>query len=277
MSVRRTAGSAAVAALMLATLLTGPVVDAATRRAGPFHYVTKSEELPEDGAVHQISVPCPDGTQFTGAGASLPTGLSATLNYIGRSKGEAAVAVVTAEPNPQNKKVKVTAVCAKEMNVTLDFDFYSVPPMSLSNTHAASCGGNTLVGGGGGDSDGETVPHENYPSSSSEWTITTNNATNATQSGLIVVTCIPAGSRPVELVEATANLSAGDKVQAKCPKGTRVSAGGFELGPDIRASAPYDGKDADKAPDDGWRIIAQDGTGGGSATVHAVCVGKPSD
>ncbi len=44
-------------------------------------------------------------------------------------------------------------------------------------------------------------------------------------------------------------------LKAKCPAGTRVLGGGFSRYPeDLLASAPFDSKDADDAPDDGWRV-----------------------
>jgi hypothetical protein len=47
-------------------------------------------------------------------------------------------------------------------------------------------------------------------------------------------------------------------VRAACPDGFRVTGGGVHaVNPLVSASAPYDGRDADAHPDDGWKATAK--------------------
>jgi len=46
-------------------------------------------------------------------------------------------------------------------------------------------------------------------------------------------------------------------VRAPCPQGFRVTGGGIQSSnPLVSANRPYDGKDEDKKPDDGWKVTA---------------------
>lgn len=91
-----------------------------------------------------------------------------------------------------------------------------------------------------------------------------------------------AGIEPPSLVYrgASAPLKAGaigKSVVAKCPKGTRVIGGGAQVLDDSGASRlvgshPFDGRDADRKPDDGWRAVATNLTPVGThLNVWAVC------
>jgi hypothetical protein len=63
-------------------------------------------------------------------------------------------------------------------------------------------------------------------------------------------------------------------VKVPCPDGTRVSGGGGRVDPGlaIRGSYPYDGRDRNSRPDDGWAIRAFAADGPGHAVARAICV-----
>jgi hypothetical protein len=76
----------------------------------------------------------------------------------------------------------------------------------------------------------------------------------------------------------SASLTPPDQgtITVGCPKHTRASGGGFDLGGGfghVAGTGPYDGADQDKAPDDGWQFAAVVGAGPQvQATAHAVCI-----
>jgi hypothetical protein len=84
---------------------------------------------------------------------------------------------------------------------------------------------------------------------------------------------------PMTYVERSAQAApdAQTAKTAKCPSGTHVTGGGaYTDGPtvddEVATSAPVDGKDLDKRPDDGW--LAEINTGAGAAReieAYAIC------
>jgi len=66
-------------------------------------------------------------------------------------------------------------------------------------------------------------------------------------------------------------------IEATCPAGTHAIGGGgddgrFGFDANIHTSAPYDGADAGRAPDDGWRLrSATTATGPGTIEVFVIC------
>jgi hypothetical protein len=62
-------------------------------------------------------------------------------------------------------------------------------------------------------------------------------------------------------------------VRAPCPNGFRAIGGGLEFGQGLAvATAPYDGRDPDKKPDDGWRARAVNGAPSqAELTAHVSC------
>lgn len=88
-----------------------------------------------------------------------------------------------------------------------------------------------------------------------------------------------AADDPVTYVERTVKVKPGAArvaTRVACPEGTSVVGGGVR-GPDYNAleivgSAPFDGKDGDRDPDDGWRGVAHNRFNDPSElTVHAIC------
>ena len=65
-------------------------------------------------------------------------------------------------------------------------------------------------------------------------------------------------------------------LQVACPKGTHVLSGGqiVDIDPGtavLVSSAPFDGADRDRAPDDGWRSSVKSFAPGATMTVTAIC------
>ena len=99
---------------------------------------------------------------------------------------------------------------------------------------------------------------------------------------LSVTSHADAGLQPPSLAYpgASALLKAGaigKSAVAKCPKGTRVIGGGAQIlddsgGSRLVGTHPFDGQDADRKPDDGWRGVATNATSEDThLNVWAVC------
>jgi hypothetical protein len=77
---------------------------------------------------------------------------------------------------------------------------------------------------------------------------------------------------------ASPNPFSTAKATARCPKSRHVTGGGALISGQILeayvlASYPIDGKDKDKAPDDGWRARAVNTDGSSKTlTAHAACL-----
>ncbi len=146
------------------------------------------------------------------------------------------------------------------------------------------CGGPSLyvTGGGVGTSagldDGYVVRSYPYPAPIGAWGATVHNA--GTHEGHMYVTaiCAPGDYSYISQTKVIGPLKQA-RAQARCPQNTHVVGGGANATGDLtqvhlNASYPRDLGDADDAPDDAWRVKADDlDPGTRTLTVHAVCKG----
>jgi hypothetical protein len=89
--------------------------------------------------------------------------------------------------------------------------------------------------------------------------------------------CLTQGVGPVNYASSPAGtVAVGDAFSEKatCPKGTAVAAGGSDVyRGTVSTSSPFDGSDAGRAPDDGWKVTGVNSeTSPTDLTVWAVCL-----
>ncbi len=91
---------------------------------------------------------------------------------------------------------------------------------------------------------------------------------------LVVIAASPAGAA-VQQVEVNDTFTGPGTVKAGCPAGMHVISGGMGTfngygGILLTGSYPYDGRDKDSAPDDGWKVDVTN-RGGLEVAVDALC------
>ena len=93
----------------------------------------------------------------------------------------------------------------------------------------------------------------------SEWRTSLVNLSGAAKDMSFFAICKESGMNGLKYVTAKRSLEPDQRrsVKAKCPDGYRVVGGGIFLpDPVVSATAPYDGRDNDSKPDDGWKATA---------------------
>lgn len=93
-------------------------------------------------------------------------------------------------------------------------------------------------------------------------------------SALAAIAAAPAGAA-VQQVEVNDTFSGPGTVKAECPAGQHVISGGMGTfngygGILLTGSYPYDGRDKDAAPDDGWKVDVTN-RGGLEVAAYALC------
>jgi hypothetical protein len=156
----------------------------------------------------------------------------------------------------------------------------------------AHCPAGTKVVGGGAEIGGnvaesrltDTKPYRDAESKSAGWGAGTWNDSGGSKSIGVIAVC---RQHKPAYRSNTAKVSVGHArtVGARCPRGTHVSGGGVVTtgtpaapatpdGSYVNSSFPFDGRDAGKAPDDGWRARAYNISNAPRAQINvfAVCV-----
>ena len=145
-------------------------------------------------------------------------------------------------------------------------------PEGDSQTLTAECPDGTKVAGLGGSfrsggAGGETIFNALYPTDGGDANTRADDAARmrgvaVSGPGNITVQAACTSEQPrVPEERVTLKEGAGKTVSVACPKGTHVTGGGGQMTGDpdyvrVHSTSPYDDGDADKRPDDGWRVRA---------------------
>jgi hypothetical protein len=266
-------GTRAGCTAVLFALLLVPQAAADTFDSGPVTYVTEDVNLLAGGA-NGVTAFCPADRNVSGGGAAIAgqTGESddadiSTLRPADTGDGgsipdDAWIADASNEDNIGHV-LTTTAICVKTSKADVSY------PESEGSVGAGNVSGGTFVSCLGGEITGsgldtnsaspdlvelEALEH----SFSGKEAIYTGVGSGYTKEGAGIDYTAFGLCTDAELkhrYESRVIFGPVTTLKAKCPKGTRVLGGGFSRYPtDLLASAPFDGKDGDDAPDDGWRV-----------------------
>ncbi len=151
---------------------------------------------------------------------------------------------------------------------------------SSERTGSTSCPGNRrLVGGGSFIATTGSFINSSYPGRGNTWQARIFDTVGGAGGMQTYAVCRNAGG--VKVYTARSRPIAAGAVRAvtvKCPGARHVIGGGGRISGAIAkahlaASQPIDSKDARSVPDDGWRVIVSNDTGGPKrATAYAICV-----
>jgi hypothetical protein len=285
------AGAIGIATLSLG-LSAGPAHAAKLGKSGGFTYMKESGLLQGTGATNStdVDVACPAGQEST-AGGSATTGPPATayLNTSGKV-GERQWYTEGWHASPAAAKVVGWAICTKKKDqVEQGSEPETVDPAPASGTEAAFCEEGSFLTGGGvravGDEDDFWInainPIDGPGDLDSEvddgfraWLHHREGGSTTMITDIVCMT----GIDPAYRVEFKDTDNEVVKVKATCP-GQRVVVGGGAYASGaasaahVSRSAPIDGDDEGKIPDDGWSVTYFNHT----ATSHeyrayAICV-----
>jgi hypothetical protein len=130
----------------------------------------------------------------------------------------------------------------------------------------AGCVDDGVVIGGGGEIEGlgtEGRMGSTYRSvggfSPNSWRTALRNLSGGAKDMSFFSICRESGKKGLKFVTVKKKFEPDQRrtVKAKCPDGYRVIGGGIHsVDPIVTATAPFDGKDDDSKPDDGWKATA---------------------
>ena len=277
-----------LAASVLATLIvvSQTPADAGVTSSGIFRYVSRSQVFPAVAGEGQRAADCPGDTTVTGMGGSLPRSVNGDLPFVGLADGDdqdgdpddATLAYARWTGATKRVTVKGVAVCT-----TLDSVVHVSANGSLASGGAiqvldVDCpGGTRSIGGGGGSLDPNVSLTGSFPSSATDWQISAQNLGGAATPFSVYGSCLPTTERTVSVEQTVIDVQDSTKpnIKVPCPAGSKVSGGGY-FGLPARSTVPFDGRDSDLAPDDGWAVRVPNDSGSPvQVTVLSICVGKP--
>ena len=243
-------------------------------KSGPVTYVTSTINIPA-GEQDAATGFCPGDRNVSGGGASIAgdTGEAddadiSTMQPADFVDGDAITddAWIADASNDDNVShaLTTTAVCVKTSKADISYVESESPYGAgvIAGGTAVACGGGGEITSGGLSSDSssadlielEALEHS-FNGKDPSYNVLSAGFTK--EGAAIDVTTF--GLCTVEALEHRYKdriiFGPGGTIKAKCPKGARVLGGGFSRYPtDLIASAPFDGNDADSAPDDGWKV-----------------------
>ncbi len=238
------------------------------------------------GGDQTITVPCPAGTKIVGAsGAVARTANRVSILRLHIDAATNSAVVGAHNASMKRQRLKAFATCYQGPTTPSYFQAVQAVPNGAQTSVGESCVvlTDTVIGGGAGFA-GPTyggltlsdVTRVVNNSGMNFWEARGENDSGATQNLVLQSVCFAAGTVSVVQPTRQATVRPGRTrtLTVKCPKGTTVSDGGFDLpGGTLLTSVPFDGRDRDHAPDDGWKVRAKNiGTTPGTLKALAVCV-----
>jgi hypothetical protein len=295
-TLKKTVGLIAIAAI-------APASASAGLTAGPVSYTSLSG-VAGPGSGQTLVDSCPDSRQLIGGGGSIAakgtapserdTAVTSVAPYDGadldpyaddgfRTSGYNATGEV--------RVVSVTAICLKK-DAALTYAKNAGTTSSDEISQAAGCGGGKLLGGGGyvegpaavGSAMMRTNPYDDGdPNDLADdgWGYSALRPAGGSSDTAAHAICAAKGDLavryPYRIEDAGAKAKVGGPIagasRVACPRGFHVSGGGAYGDLRIRASVPFDGDDANLAPDDGWRVRFYSPDGAEEPmSIHAICV-----
>lgn len=278
--------SATVIAL---TLLTAPAHAANT---GPFTYV--SNKATSTSPTQSVEQTCGEDRAVGTGGLMSVKGKNGRLTQIhltddadGNFDADNGVRTFGDVINGKQATIKVAGVCVggnHAASLTYTHQTFSLPANGFgTQTGTLACpGGSEVIGGGAFLIDDDGLGNDRLIRSrpgGTGWDYGAFYSNNAHASSVDVdVVCIPVNDVAITTIARTVSLDSDDfkSATAKCPKGTNVASGGFDGGSGtfLVGSMPWDGKDGDHVPDDGWKSTTFSAGESFDMTSTALCVGE---
>ena len=266
--------------------------------AGPFTYITEKPTV-NPNAFSEGLAQCPHGSRLTGGGGAVkPRGTKRNIASLYPDDDsdvgfEADDDYVTQVVNlaQQQASYRVTAVCIRK---DLDQLFYpqdsstSSTPGFIGSGVDVPCGGAIQrVVGGGGDVEilgfGVELLYLSRPADTDDdtkidgWGMYALREIEGMSAKYVAyAACMYKDARKARYRSEKAVVKPGETatVTARCPSRFHASGGGGQaLFMRLTSSEPRDGADADKAPDDAWRVRAVNGDSGkGHVYADVICL-----
>jgi hypothetical protein len=283
---------AAAAATIVALGATASAAGAST--AGPLSYERTAATVPTIGGA--AAVPCPSGSKAIGGGGRIKApaegfAFGALELYDGGDGDTDAddgfrAGVYNAGTEPGS--MTTVAICLRrgESKLVIRTDAVSVPAVLAGGVARAYCLAGTDLVGGGAAVEGpygafaqliSSGPGESDPPGLMGWEMKATKPVGSAREMVARASCLPEGMRQVRQVRKQTSLAAGEirAIKVRCPRRLHAGAGGAADAVQILGSAPVDGPDAGKAPDDGWRVRLRNPDPAASQPVEArvICLG----
>jgi len=177
------------------------------------------------------------------------------------------------------KKVSSYAICMKSEG--LSYQLQSQPDESDAiRSSTQSCSGKSQpTGGGGFIATTDSYLSSVFPTGKNKWRVDLLDATGGHGGMQSQVVCLHDKQLRRATTKVTMPSAKVKSAKATCKGGAHVTGGGIRMGKDggdgiALASYPVDGKDADKVPDDGWKVQGYNRTAGTlPLTAYAICKG----
>jgi len=246
-----------------------------TFAAGPFRYVVQTGFV-SAGATDSFSAICPAGFQGTGAGAKLfappPKDNPGNMWITGARPGGNGADVSARDVTGAGEQFNGTAICLRDPSFALAYATASSTTSANTSLQViAPCTslGDQIIGGGGASTqptetdDVASFPQPGGARGQVGWNFDATHSGSTSTTMVSRVVCLPPNTRNVKDIhsETVLDESSTKSEKAKCPSTFHVAAGGAQIAfGDLIASAPFDGGDADKAPDDGWAVTVRNRT-----------------
>jgi hypothetical protein len=286
-----------IGALALTLVVAGPATAKVKRfKLGDFQYAKDSSSIPFAGSVETTSgdleVKCDRGWKIVGGGADpkgLPGHTRMGTTSLGGNRSWYSEAL---HLDSDKTKLNGYAICVHDRSTDTSTEVTNTAAGPTTSGNDVACPAGLAAMGGGARLVGvasnwllnSTYPIDNATDPDSfpddAWQVYVGWAGPAPTNYLVDIIC---GEDPPVYKVKQATLDTPSpfttaKATARCPKGRHVTGGGALIsGPVFEAyvlsSYPVDGKDRDKAPDDGWRAAAVNADGSSKTlTTHAICL-----
>jgi hypothetical protein len=281
---------------VLALLIASPA-SAKTKRftVGDFQYAKASSSIPSAGPMEatsgEVSPKCDKGWKLTGGGA-FPKGLPGHTRLASTGIfGDRRWFAQAIHGDSDKSKLIGYSVCVRDRIVDSDTSVHPVGTAAGTSSHQVACPSGLAALGGGVEvtgapniwginstnpiddgSDADDFPDDGWK----DYMLFGGDTVN--RSYLVEVICgedLPAYETKGVTLAAGFNAKAAT---AKCQSGHITGGGVFITGAvdeaTVVTSYPIDGKDKNKAPDDGWRALAtnEHGASEKTLTAYAICL-----
>jgi hypothetical protein len=173
--------------------------------------------------------------------------------------------------------IKVEAICGSGDYRYVSFS-NQVPAQDSASTFATCPVGRKMISGGiaGAGGPGQFTIEGFAPSGvlDSWWTVASNHTLASQPITVYGVCAYGRVTQPAKQV--TLGASKRSQVKVTCPAGSHATGGGLDPFPTpitLNGSASFDGRDRDRVPDDGWRMVADNyDSVSHPATAFAICM-----
>jgi len=294
-----------VGVLAISGLALGPASASAGPTAGPLEYESLST-VAGAGSGATLTASCSAPERVTGGGGAIEatgtlngeqdSALASIAPYDGSDLDHFAddgFRAVAMNGTNDYREVSATAICLKDA-ASVSYAKNAIDLSSTEVSQGAACEEGKLLGGGAyvgpphdqGSALVSTTPYDDAADANrlpdDGWFYRAIRDGTASIDVAAHAICLPKGERKLRYRSKRTTVGPSAKVggpaagaaKVKCPKGSHASGGGVGGDLLVRASEPYDGADADIAPDDGWSArFYSPGGAEEEVSIRVICVG----